>query len=580
MKTNEQDLTFKSLFLPFTTRKAIIFIVIIGIVIFFNGLFNGFVGDDQSQVTENKTIQSVNNIPSLFSGGSFYNGAGQKPGGYYYKPLLSTSYTFTYALVGYNSFVFHFFQIFLYIINACVLFLVLKRFFNKSLAYVLSVIFLIHPINSEVAFYISAAQEVLFFFFGIISLWIIQNYKSQKALIIAAVLLLCSLLSKETGALFLCISIIYTLLYKRRFLYFLLGVSAIALSIYGTLRIHAIGFLVNNVVPAPIERANLLVRLVNMPAIFLFYLKTFLFPLNLSISYHWVYRLINISQFFIPLIIDILFLAVICLFAFILYKRYLRKYFTLYVFFSSWFLLGMLFHLQIFPLDQTVAERWFYFPIVGLLGMIGVLLEVFHVNLKNKWVVVAVITIAILFSFRTIIRSFDWRNNVTLVSHDIKVSKDSYSLENELSHIYLDEGRYEEAKIHAEKSIQLFPYNVVNYTSLGNAYFRLGDYKQAKIVYLKALQYGDYYIVYENLAVLATNYGNPSKDIEFIKNISLKKYPQDAKLWLYLAALEYIYGNKENAQFDIEKAYSYNQEPQTSSVYYTIINNQPLEFKK
>src|SRR5258708_27738500 len=109
-----------------------------------------------------------------------------------------------------------------------------------------------------------------------------------------------------------------------------------------------------------------------------------------------------------------------------------------------WFLFGILFHSQIFPLDQTVADRWFYFPIVGILGMIGVLLEVFHINLKNIWIFSAVLIFVILLSLRTFIRSVDWRDDFTLASHDSKVA-DTYNSEYIISHIYYQEGNLKEA---------------------------------------------------------------------------------------------------------------------------------------
>jgi len=53
MPEQTEEFSFKNYFPPFTVTKALHYLVLIGILIFFNGLFNGFVGDDQLQVTQN-----------------------------------------------------------------------------------------------------------------------------------------------------------------------------------------------------------------------------------------------------------------------------------------------------------------------------------------------------------------------------------------------------------------------------------------------------------------------------------------------------------------------------------------------
>jgi protein O-mannosyl-transferase len=578
MNQEENEITFKGLFFPFTAKKAIIFIFLIGTIVFFNGLFNGFVGDDHQQLVENEAVRSLRNIPSFFSGSTFYNGQGTRLGGAYYKPFLTVGYSLVYAIFGSGPFGFHFFQMIIHIANACILFLIFKHFFRKPLSFILSIIFLVHPINSEAAFYIAATQEVMFFFFGAIAFWILQNYKLKKNIILICILLLISLLSKETGILFFGLLILYAILFKKKNFLLVLSASVISGVIYLILRIHAIGLVSATAANSPIQRLDLTGRLLNIPSIFAFYLKTFFWPVVIATDYQWINTQINFSNFLLPLTIALIFLAAIFVFGVVLYKKYSRKYFATYIFFTCWFLIGAIFHLQIIPLDGTVADRWFYFPMVGVLGMLGVVFEVFNLSQKKKLVII-LITIAIVsLSARTIVRSFNWRDDLSLANHDLKFSKDAWGIESTLSFYYLEKGLYEDAKIHAQKSVELFPF-LINYTNLGTADLNLGNYGEAKNAYLKALTYGDIYATYENLAVLATFYGDPKENIAYIKNVSLKKFPYDAKLWMCLAILNYREGNKLEAKFEIEKAYSYNQGAEVTSLYKTIINDQPLRLK-
>lgn len=577
MSNQEEDYAFYDLFVPLTTKKAITFLCILGFILYFYGLANGFVADDPPEIVYNTIVHSLSNLPQFFSGGLFYMGEGQKLGGLFYRPLLTTYFSSVYTIFGPNAYAFHFFQVILCIANACLVFILFKHVFSKPLAFILSLVFLVHPINNESAYYISATQEVLFLFFGLIALWILQTFHSQKALIFVSLCIFFSLLSKETGVLFLFISLVYTYLYQRKQFFPLFGYSVTTFIIYLLLRISAIGIVANATKNAPIQTLDLVHRAINIPAIFLFYITTFFFPRDLAAVYGWVYRRIDIQHFYLPLIIDLLFLAVLTFFLLALRKKHHHHY-VLYAFFLCWFLVGLLLHMQLLPLDQTVTDQWFYFPMIGLLGMVGVLFRAYRVNLTKRWFVIGVIFIIVLLSVRTFIRGFDWKDDFTLATHDLTVSKEAFSLEHELSRIYLDRGQYQEAKNHALRSISIFP-DVFNYTDLANDDFYLGDYAGAKLAYHQALRYGDNFTTYENLSALYINHDNPIEGISFIKNTALKKYPYDAKLWLYLAVLEYNYGNKEDAKAAIQKAYLLNQGiPEVPIAYVAMMNDKPVHY--
>jgi hypothetical protein len=55
----------------------------------------------------------------------------------------------------------------------------------------------------------------------------------------------------------------------------------------------------------------------------------------------------------------------------VLSKRTSKAETRAYLFFGAWASLGILAHLQIIPLDMTAAETWLYFPMPGILGMLG-----------------------------------------------------------------------------------------------------------------------------------------------------------------------------------------------------------------
>ena len=566
----------KDFFTPLTNSKAIGIIFVVGVIVFTNGLFNGFVLDDISQIIDNSNIHSITNFFSFFTGSTFYGGGGQLIG-VYYKPITLGVYSLLYSIFGAEPFWFHLFQLILHITNVSILFLVLRRFFKSPTSLILSLIFLIHPINSESVYYISAIQDVLFFFFGIVGLWLIINYKSDKYLLFAGISLFLSLLSKESGLLFIAISIIYTFLFNKKLSVKTIVISIIISIVYGFLRVDAIG-LFSNPLNAPINNLNLIERIVNIPLIIFFYLRTFFFPFNLASSYHWINLQIDFLHLFLPLTIELLLLLTLCLIGIHLYRKYPIKYLKYFIFFALWALIGISIHLQIIPLDYTVAERWFYFPLIGFIGIFGVLFEVLNLKKIEKWKLLIIVAIILLLATRTIMRSFDWKDEFILSIRDIQTSKSAYDLYNGISAQYSKENQYSEAKIYAEKSIEIYPY-VSNYLNLGVAYLGLGEYQKAKESYFKALEFGDYYKVYENLGGLALVFGEKEENIYFLKK-SLLKFPQNESLWLYLSILQYGAGNIADAKAAIAQAKSINNNsPQIDYVYLKIMSNEQLDLE-
>jgi len=211
----------------------------------------------------------------------------------------------------------------------------------------------------------------------------------------------------------------------------------------------------------PIAGLTLSQRLLHIPAIMLYYLKTFGFPLQLGVWQQWTFQTTTFENFFFPLIICLIFFLLLFYAAFFLYKHD-RKQFRVFIFFTLWFLSGMGMLLQIVPLDMTVADRWMYFPIVGLLGMLGVgihTLQLKSSRVKSALIVAAVILIGIL-SLRTIVRNTNWSDEITLYSHDIQVD-DDYFKEAMLARDLRDAGMMDQAVPHYEKSLEFNPYSKI-----------------------------------------------------------------------------------------------------------------------
>ena len=503
-----------------TAKVAWIFILI-GLLVYGLSLFNGFVWDDEEQIVNNVFVHSVKNIPLLFQSSTFNTGGAGVSAGTYYRPLMMTFFSFVYQLFGPNPFFFHLFQLFFHILTAILVYLMFKHFFKEMTAFFIALIFLVHPAGVESVAYISAVQDIFYVLFGILAFYIVIKNRAKfefKNIFLINTLLFLSLLSKETAILFFIIIFIYQLIFDRKFIFENLIFFMMTVGIYALLRFALAGVFFTPYHNAPIVQLSLWQRIMMIPAIFFYYFKLFFYPLDLAVMQHWVIRTLDFRMLLGSLSAGIL--------ALLLWKKRFNRNF---IFFFLWFIITIFPYLQIFPLDMTVAERWFYLPVVGLLGMMGAVWS----KSGNKLVIMGVIIIAI-FSIRSFFRTMDWKNGLTLYGRDIKTSKGAFDLENNYGVELFRAGDYQEAKVHFLKSTELAPYWWTNWNNLGAVYEQEKNYQKALEYYQKSIDNGQYYLAYENMAkiLVLQEKVNPiagGKTDEFLRK-ALEMFPENENL--------------------------------------------------
>ncbi len=575
MQDQRQDFSLKHLFVPLTTLKAIHIIVIVGFIVYFNMLFNGFVWDDIAFISNNPLVHAIN-IPLLFGVNDFNYGS-------YYRPIPAVYFAILYSLFNNNVFFYHLLQMTLQIINSILLFFFFKAYFKKSLALFLSLIFLVHPINVESVSYIDNSITVLFFSSGMSALLLSRKSKLiRRDIVIIFGLLLLSLLTKETAILFVIMILLYRYFFKKDLQLFT-ALSGLVVALYLFIRFFIGNVYFEKIEFVPIMRLSLPQRLLNVPEVIWYYIKTFFYPAKLVIEQHWLVTSLSLQSFYLPLFMDFIFFLILCLFMLNIYKND-KERFKLYCFFFVWFALGILMVSQIVPLDMTVADRWFYFPMVGLLGMLGVIVQK-HQSVqgvtKSNAIFVVCIAIILILSIRTVVRNTNWHDAITLYSHDAKI-EDNFDIENTLGAELGFAGDYKQALPHLEKSINLFP-EEISYANLALVYQHLNDSKQALFYYHMAIISKGYnignhshgeetYIGYVEELIRF----NEMKSAEHITEIGIQDYPSSPRMWLYKAYLEYKLRKVNLALIAAKKAYTLAPSDISQTVYNRVSNNQPL----
>ncbi len=481
-----------------STSQIISIIIFVGFIAFSNIFGNSFVWDDEEMVVKNFPIFQTTNIPQFFKQATFFSG-GSGLSGWFYRPLVMISFLLTGVIFGQSPFGFHLVQLVLHLAGASILFLVLRELFQLKvkkeatpLALLLSLIFVVHPAHVEAVSYISSIAEPLYTLLFLVAFLVIIKSRSKKLtskqfyIVIASFLL--SLLTKEGAVIFLPIVAVYLFFFDKKAL--LKKITPFVVGLGGYLLIRLTFFGIQTQRPdflSPISNVSFYERLLTVPFVFSRFLMTFFFPKILSVSQHRVVMNINDPYFIAPLILSLAFVLVV---AFYLIKKRSK----MATFFAIWFVFAVSPVLNlILPLDMSFAERWLYIPMIGLLGLLGVLAIETKFLRRNINTLLTIGFLAVLvLTIRTLYRNMDWKDGYTLYSHDIEIESESFDLQNNLGVEMFRKGEYEDAFLRFEKSVELQPRWTISLNNLAASYENKGDDNMAYGYYSKSVETWNY----------------------------------------------------------------------------------------
>ncbi|HTL81993.1 MAG TPA: hypothetical protein VL651_09830 [Bacteroidia bacterium] len=222
-------------------------------VVFGNGIYNGYALDDEfytnSRNGGNKvTAKGFGGLKEIFSTRTFYNNDGS---GYSYRPVALATFAIETQFFGEFPHTSHFINVLLYALTMVLLFGLLRKWFHTQgdwFSFFVCLIYLVHPLHTEVVDNIKCRDELLAFLFAILAMrfaWKhIETVKSGEDIPLKKFLLPLSglsfflaLLSKNTSIPFIAVlplSIWFftELGWKRSLLYVIPFIAAAAISIF------------------------------------------------------------------------------------------------------------------------------------------------------------------------------------------------------------------------------------------------------------------------------------------------------------------------------------------------------------
>jgi protein O-mannosyl-transferase len=523
---------------PSKINWMVVVIIAMCFALYADTLPNHYAMDDELATSTTNNVNDrvslgIKGIPGIFT--SLYSEGKLK---YEYRPIVKATYAIENQIFGVNPHVSHFINILLYAITCLLLFKVLKRLmkeYNIWFIFFTVIIFLAHPVHTEVVASLKNRDELLSFIFSLVTLNYLISYTKTDRLMIRRVLslvmafffYLLAYLSKASALVFLAVFplVLYfftDISWKKLLLIFGVILVAVILSRYGPKTFlpkpDRDVFLFENPL---FKYKGLLVRIATGIMGLLFYLKILFYPHPLL--FYYGYDMIPISHLSDGWVI-IGILLHLALFLFALWKikqKHILSFAILY-----YLICISMFANIVKPAMGIVADRFVYAASLGFCMVIAY----FIFKLMKKDVKLSVIPrkdrmklllplilLLIPYSVKTIARNTSWKDHTTLYTNDIKYLDNSAKanaliagqLMAEMSKM-LYKGQtppslFENLKTiigYYERSIEIYPEYYSSYNNIGSIYFTIYGNNAAKNGdTLKARQYYRTGIGYFNKAL-------------------------------------------------------------------------------
>jgi tetratricopeptide (TPR) repeat protein len=475
----------------------------------------GYTYDDSVFTTEQTLIglKGIEAIPGLFTHGKNYNFDKSNDGSY--RPLLPISFCIEHQFFGFVPAVSHFINLVLFCLLILVLYHLLRRIFidySAAIPFFILLLYELHPIHTEVIASVKSRDELLSFLFTAMSM--MQSFKyvddnKNKHLVLSAVYFFLGLLSKESPVSFVGVVPLtlwfFTNAQPKKII--IAGIpyliSAVVFVLLGKI------FLDNGVNRETVSvTENFLVaingfseRLGTILFIQLKYFTLLLFPVPLSYDYSYnQIPIVNLTN--IKAIIGLVLFVGMGVYAIMnLKRRDILSYCILFYFMTISVTSNL-----IIEIGTAMGERLLFVPslafCIAVVFMAAKLLKAnaHKIGLKSTPAFsYLLIGIALLYSVKTIARNEVWKSNFDLFTSGVASAPNSWRTQNslavelremanresspELKRKYLDE-----AIVHFNKSLEIFPQKGEIHAEIGVIYFTDKRYDSAAVHLRRALE--------------------------------------------------------------------------------------------
>jgi len=490
----------------------------------------------------------------------------------------------------------HFMNVLLYALTGVLLYRLLNKLFKGHilLSFTGALLFLAHPVHTEVVANIKSCDEILCLLFCLISLSKLLDYMDSgkgSALVSSAGAFFLALLSKENAITWLAVFPLAAMLFKlaKPQRAFTLAIPHAVMAILYVAILTGIqhGMLVtktenltNNILAAAPDG---LTRLATVLFVLGKYLLLLVFPLHLSMDYSFAaIRLMNFGDIGVLASLFVL-LALVATGIYAFRKKSVLGFCILYFFITISLVSNM-----VFVIGTVMADRLLYMPSLGLALAVAWLLvkirpgtstatgDLLQAVRSNTPAAALCAVLLLAYSIQTLARTPVWKNNHTLFASGIADQPENayahYLYSNELiksanAGTGNTEALYREALEHYLKAVSIDSTNASFNNEVAATYRKLKKTEEAFAYYDKALKYNPRLPqAYNGKGVLRFQEKKYREALGYFSE-SAKLNPMDATTLLNLGSCYLVLGDNANAITYLGKSLQYNPNDATALKY-------------
>jgi Tfp pilus assembly protein PilF len=446
--------------------------------------------DDNRYVLENLDIQGfdLERLKAVFT--SYYVGN--------YAPVQMLSYMLDFAIWGFWPGGYLLTNLVIHLGSGILLYrLLLLHAGGRSAAFFGAAVFLLHPVQVESVAWISQRKNVLAMLFFLVAWVCYSEYRENSGLrrrywyagSLLAILL--ALLAKSVAVIFPVVILLYDRCYPpstRRFTlkdkipYVLAaGVVAILALLSQTPEYEVWG---GGGGRSGYHGGSALTTFFSMIPVVCRYLGMIVWPSDLSAYYKPTLHVYPT----LPVILASLVLAAGAVLLTVLFRRDRRLAFWPLVFF-----IGLLPVSQIVPLVTMMNDRYLYFPMIGVAGLVAMTVRASEERFGRRIFICGGIPLLAIVALAVVscLRVPYWKNAVTLWQDTVAKVPGFYQAWEALGesyHYYNRNPDYEAATNAYLRALELYPDNSISWYNLGVAYTEQGKYADADAAFAELLR--------------------------------------------------------------------------------------------